>query len=444
MLSEAGSGSTMGDWLLTPPNGDSVFLGLDGARPLFAPTRRRRARAGRPAGLREAATDLPAGDAALGAYAASLISWHRRHRFCANCGAPTEPRARRPPAQVPVLRRVSLPAHRSGGDHAGHRYRPAGCCWGARPAGRRGRFSVLAGFVEPGETLEEAVAREVLEESGVEVAEAGLRGLPALALPQFADDRFQRPCGGAAILTPATRSWPRCAGSNATRWRRRRPAPAASRCHPATRSPGALSTRGSLLRPLRIDLVDRRERAVGRPVRSGLDGLRAAGEAVEHAVTPAIASPSSRMRSIAWTVEPPVVTTSSTTRQRSPGSSSGPSTHRCSPCCFLSLRTKKALTARRRPGRRTPRDRRPWSSPRPRWRPPVRPPPSRARPARGSRRAAEWRVWRRRSTGGAPAGEGDLADHQRVLAQRIDQRAVASPIRAKTTYGLTVAGARCR
>ena len=48
---------------------------------------------------------------------------------------------------------------------------------------------------------------------------------------------------------------------------------------------------------------------------------------------------------MACRVEPPVVTTSSTIRQRSPGSSSGPSMRRCRPCCLVSLRTKKALTS---------------------------------------------------------------------------------------------------
>ena len=47
---------------------------------------------------------------------------------------------------------------------------------------------------------------------------------------------------------------------------------------------------------------------------------------------------------MAFTVEPPVVTTSSTIKQRSPSSSTGPSIQRCRPCSFFSLRTKKALT----------------------------------------------------------------------------------------------------
>jgi NAD+ diphosphatase len=172
LLSDQGVWIDDGRLLLVPPNGDSVFLGLDGQRPVFAadatgaePER------GRPAGLREAAADLPAVEAALGAYAASLLSWHRRHRFCANCGAPTEPRdgghqrdcpsceaSHFPRTDPVVIVRVS--------DAAGR------LLLGRQSRWPPGRFSVLAGFVEPGETLEEAVHREVLEESGVEVAEA--------------------------------------------------------------------------------------------------------------------------------------------------------------------------------------------------------------------------------------------------------------------------------
>jgi len=89
VLSERGLWLDDGRLLLVPPGGDSVFLGLAGGRPLFAqdagdadPEH------GLIAGLREAATELPADEAALAAYAGSLLAWHRRHRFCANCGHP--------------------------------------------------------------------------------------------------------------------------------------------------------------------------------------------------------------------------------------------------------------------------------------------------------------------------------------------------------------------
>jgi NAD+ diphosphatase len=170
VLSERGPWLDDGRLLMVPPDGETVFLGLAGGRPLFArdaagdePER------GRPAGLREIAGELPAHEAALAAYAASLLSWHRRHRFCANCGQPTEPadagHERRCPAcgaqhfprtdPVVIVRVVD-----------GERL-----LLGRQASWAPGRVSVLAGFVEPGETLEEAVRREVREESNVEVGD---------------------------------------------------------------------------------------------------------------------------------------------------------------------------------------------------------------------------------------------------------------------------------
>jgi NAD+ diphosphatase len=169
LMSERGAWLEGGRLALDPPGSEAVFLGLREGRPLFAmdvdgaePER------GRPAGLREAATELPADEAALAAYAGSLLAWHRRHRFCANCGAPTEPRcgghervcpsceAQHFPRTDPVvIVRVS-----DGAD---------ALLLGRQASWPEGRFSVLAGYVEPGETLEEAVRREVLEESGVTV-----------------------------------------------------------------------------------------------------------------------------------------------------------------------------------------------------------------------------------------------------------------------------------
>ena len=172
VLSDRGLWVEDGRLLLVTPGPESVFLGLAGDRPLFATDAAAgEPRRGNPAGLREAATELPAGEAALGAYAASLLSWHRRHRFCANCGAPTASvdggHERRCPAceahhfprtDPVVIVRVVDDRER--------------LLLGRQASWPEGRFSVLAGFVEPGETLEEAIAREVLEESGVEVSES--------------------------------------------------------------------------------------------------------------------------------------------------------------------------------------------------------------------------------------------------------------------------------
>ena len=118
-------------------------------------------------GLRAAAATLPRADAGLAAHAASLVNWHRRHRHCSVCGAPTDV------ADGGIVRRCP----RCGTDHH-PRTDPVvimlvtdgdRVLLGRQPTWPPGRYSALAGFVEPGESLEEAVAREVHEEAGVEV-----------------------------------------------------------------------------------------------------------------------------------------------------------------------------------------------------------------------------------------------------------------------------------
>jgi NAD+ diphosphatase len=167
-LSERGVWMDDGHLLLAGVNGADVFLGLGDGTPLFAAdVTDAEPRSGHAAGLREAAVDLPADEAALAAYAAALLSWHRHHRFCANCGNPTDivdagherscPQcgAHHFPRTDPVvIMRVIDP----GADRL---------LLGRSPRWPAGRYSVLAGFVEPGETLEEAVRREVEEESGL-------------------------------------------------------------------------------------------------------------------------------------------------------------------------------------------------------------------------------------------------------------------------------------
>ncbi len=115
--------------------------------------------------MRALAPAIPAGEAAILAEARSLIDWHVRHRFCAQCGSPTrvasagwvrrcpDCRASHFPRTDPVVIMLAVR-----GDRAllGRNRRRPGA-----------RFSCLAGFVEPGETLEEAVRREVHEEAGI-------------------------------------------------------------------------------------------------------------------------------------------------------------------------------------------------------------------------------------------------------------------------------------
>jgi NAD+ diphosphatase len=110
---------------------------------------------------------LAPGDLNLLAQARALLNWHQRHRFCANCGKPTELAdggyrrhcrgcgADHFPRTDPVVILVALNAGR--------------CLLGRQPQFLPNVYSALAGFVEPGESLEEAARREILEESGVRV-----------------------------------------------------------------------------------------------------------------------------------------------------------------------------------------------------------------------------------------------------------------------------------
>jgi NAD+ diphosphatase len=118
--------------------------------------------------LRQAGEGLSTRDAGVFTTALALANWHGTHRFCPRCGAPTQP------TQAGWVRRCE----REGSEHY-PRTDPAVIMSVVDPDGRlllgrgahwpEGRFSVLAGFVEPGESFEAAVAREVAEEVGVAV-----------------------------------------------------------------------------------------------------------------------------------------------------------------------------------------------------------------------------------------------------------------------------------
>jgi NAD+ diphosphatase len=121
-------------------------------------------------GLRDAGALLSQGDDGVIAQATGLVNWHRRHPHCAVCGAATEVAeagyvrrcpncgALHHPRTDPVVIMLVVDGERA--------------LLGRQARWPPGRYSALAGFVEPGETLEEAVAREVREEAGVEIRHA--------------------------------------------------------------------------------------------------------------------------------------------------------------------------------------------------------------------------------------------------------------------------------
>lgn len=152
-----------------PHDAPSVFLGLDGDAPRFAAAASAEdldgiATEARSAGALLAASATP-GRAGIVAQGRSLLDWHARHKFCANCGAPTTLAkasyarecaacgAEHFPRTDPVVIMLAIK-----GDHA---------LVGRQPRFPKRFFSALAGFVEPGESLEEAVIRELYEEAGI-------------------------------------------------------------------------------------------------------------------------------------------------------------------------------------------------------------------------------------------------------------------------------------
>lgn len=119
--------------------------------------------------VRSIAGSLPVAESGILAQARSIVDWHRRHRFCAVCGAPTvvgdggyrrectdpDCAAQHFPRTDPVVIMLAI--------------RGELCLLGRQPRFPKGVYSALAGFVEPGESLEDAVRREIQEEAGVKV-----------------------------------------------------------------------------------------------------------------------------------------------------------------------------------------------------------------------------------------------------------------------------------
>ena len=132
--------------------------------------------------LRSAGQFLPGTEAALATTAVALANWHRRHTHCPGCGRPTEV------VEAGWVRRC--PAE--GTDHF-PRTDPAVIMAITDPDDRlllarsahwpQGRFSVPAGFVEPGESLEQAVRREVGEETTIRVQDVTYRGAQPWPFP---------------------------------------------------------------------------------------------------------------------------------------------------------------------------------------------------------------------------------------------------------------------
>lgn len=146
-----------------PPE-ELVLLGLEGGRPLFGLELAADREASFVA-LREAGLLLSAEESGLAAYLVALMAWHRGHPHCAVCGALTTLAegglSRRCPNCGATHFPRTDPVVIMLVEHEGR------LLLGRRPGWPSGRYSLLAGFVAAGETPEEAVVREVREESGI-------------------------------------------------------------------------------------------------------------------------------------------------------------------------------------------------------------------------------------------------------------------------------------
>jgi NAD+ diphosphatase len=151
-----------------------IFLGLDGDTAVFAidvpeAAEQQLAGLGYFRDARAAASMVSLKDAAIIAQAKALIDWHQRHGFCPGCGAPTKLmdagyrrlcgkcNAEHFPRVDPVVIMLATEGE--------------ACLVGRGKHFPPGMFSALAGFVEPGETIEEAVRRELMEEASVKIGE---------------------------------------------------------------------------------------------------------------------------------------------------------------------------------------------------------------------------------------------------------------------------------
>lgn len=152
------------------PEGERIYLGEVDGRSWFAIAVDEVADDLDPRTLRESALGLSESEAGLVVHAVGIANWHRTHRFCARCGRASEPGqgghlrvcqscgAQHFPRTDPaVIMLITDPDGRA--------------LLGRHPSWPGGRYSTLAGFVEPGESLEDAVRREVAEETGIQVGD---------------------------------------------------------------------------------------------------------------------------------------------------------------------------------------------------------------------------------------------------------------------------------
>ncbi|MBB3226398.1 NAD+ diphosphatase [Luteibacter sp. Sphag1AF] len=134
-------------------------------------------------GLRDAGLLFPTFEAGLFAYAKGITHWQRQTRFCSSCGSPVLLVASGHRAQCTNADCAHMHFPRTDAAIIVIVEHGDACLLGRQRGWPKGRYSTLAGFIEPGESLEDAVRREVREESGVEVAHATYHSSQPWPLP---------------------------------------------------------------------------------------------------------------------------------------------------------------------------------------------------------------------------------------------------------------------
>jgi NAD+ diphosphatase len=191
-----------------PGTDEPVFLGLSGTAPVFAADL---SALDRPEALDWAGADdgsdvralvgaVSRAEAGLLAYARGILHWQRRQQFCGCCGGRCEPRdgghvracgdcgtLHFPKIEPAIIVLAELPGE------------PRRCLLGRHRGAGPDRFSTLAGFVEVGECLEDAVRREVAEEAGVRVGAVQYAGSQAWPFPAGLMLGFRATAESAAI-----------------------------------------------------------------------------------------------------------------------------------------------------------------------------------------------------------------------------------------------------
>jgi NAD+ diphosphatase len=166
------------DWWFRPEDaapGQRVLLGDDGGSARFVVLVDELPAGARTVTLRSVLATLSDDDAGLVVHAVAMAEWHAGHRYCPRCGTALQVSAAGHLLHCPGCGRQQFPRTDpavimvvTDGDDR--------CLLGRQARWPEGRYSTLAGFVEPGESLEQAVAREVAEEVGVEVGEVSYFG----------------------------------------------------------------------------------------------------------------------------------------------------------------------------------------------------------------------------------------------------------------------------